>query len=303
MIFDEAGMMLDFCFSMVENINDKPDYFPVLNIQEFNKGRAERDVLFHELHGERIIEKPHKHDFFIVILFGQAKGTHAIDFVEHQIADHQIHLVFPDQVHKWHIGSQTIGYQLMIGRELFESISPSLRFSASYYHQHPVMNISSEIYGRLLYEVKNIQRELGEEKVFEDLVNARIRIMMLLISREAEKIFRHSQTYNFSPLISKFILLIDSCFKHEHSVAFYASKLNISSNYLNIICKKHLQLSASSLIQNRVLLEAKRLLKASDLSIKEIVYELDFYDQASFSKFFKLHTGMTPSQFRVNKVD
>ncbi|MCJ0743080.1 helix-turn-helix domain-containing protein [Pedobacter montanisoli] len=296
-------MTLDFCFHMVENVNDKPDYFPVLDIQEFNEGRVGQDVLFHELNGERTIEKPHKHDFFMVILFGQAKGIHAIDFVEHPIANHQIHLVFPDQVHKWHIELQTMGYQLMIGRELFESISPSLRFSASYYHQHPVLNISSEIYGRLLYEFKNIQRELGEENVFEDLVNARIRIMMLLISREAEKMFRHSRTHHFNPLISKFILLVDSCFKNEHSVAFYAGKLNISSNYLNIICKKHLQLSASSLIQNRVLLEAKRLLKASNLSIKEIVYELDFYDQASFSKFFKLHTGMTPSQFRGNKMD
>jgi AraC-like DNA-binding protein len=56
--------------------------------------------------------------------------------------------------------------------------------------------------------------------------------------------------------------------------------------------------SASSLIQGRILLEAKRLLKVSEMSVKDIVYDLGFYDHASFSKFFKAQTGMTPSQFK-----
>ncbi|WP_236636852.1 helix-turn-helix domain-containing protein [Sinomicrobium soli] len=55
---------------------------------------------------------------------------------------------------------------------------------------------------------------------------------------------------------------------------------------------------ASSRIQDRSLLEAKRLLKTSDRYVKEIVYELGFYDHASFSRFFKQRTGLTPQQFR-----
>jgi AraC-like DNA-binding protein len=46
------------------------------------------------------------------------------------------------------------------------------------------------------------------------------------------------------------------------------------------------------------LLEAKRLLKVSEMSVKDIVYDLGFYDHASFSKIFKAQTGMTPSQFK-----
>jgi AraC-like DNA-binding protein len=103
--------------------------------------------------------------------------------------------------------------------------------------------------------------------------------------------------YHSNPIISKFLNLIDEHFRTERSVSFYADKLNISANYLNIVCKKNLNASASSLIQDRILLEAKRLLKVSEMSVK-ILYDLGFYDHASFSKFFKMQTGMTPSQFK-----
>ena len=57
-------------------------------------------------------------------------------------------------------------------------------------------------------------------------------------------------------------------------------------------------MAASSLIYDRILLEAKRLLKVSEMSVKDIVYELGFYDHANFSKFFRSQTGMTPTQFK-----
>jgi len=66
-----------------------------------------------------------------------------------------------------------------------------------------------------------------------------------------------------------------------------------------VLSNRVLHKSASFLIQERVLLEAKRLLKISDKTIKAIVFDLGFYDNASFSKFFKCHTNMTPSQFKA----
>jgi AraC-like DNA-binding protein len=65
-----------------------------------------------------------------------------------------------------------------------------------------------------------------------------------------------------------------------------------------MVCRKQLNVAASSLIQDRVLLEAKRLLKTSSMTVKEIVFDLGFYDHANFSKFFKSHTAMTPSAFK-----
>jgi YesN/AraC family two-component response regulator len=207
-------------------------------------------------------------------------------------------LVFPDQVHQWAIEKETVAYQLMISREWYESFLPALRFSSSYYLQHPAFHVSDEIYILLLHEFRAIKKELNEEKIFWELLQKRSEIIGLLIRKSVERVFKDFENYHSNSTISKFLNLIDKHFKTERSVTFYAGKLNISANYLNIVCKKNMNTSASSLIQGRILLEAKRLLKVSEMSVKDIVYDLGFYDHASFSKFFKAQTGMTPSQFK-----
>lgn len=280
-------------------MSHQPDYFPILGIHEFAEKQSQGcNLLFNELYGERRIDEPHKHDFFIINLFEKGKGSHTIDFVEYKVEDHQIHLVFPDQVHQWVIEKETVGYQLMISREWYESFLPALRFSASYYFQHPAFTVSEEIYQLILHEFKTIQKELNEENTFWEVIQKRSELIGLLVSKSVEGAFKDFEVYNSNPIISKFLNLIDIHFKTERSVSFYAEKLNISANYLNIVCKKNLNTSASSLIQDRILLEAKRLLKVSEMSVKDIVYDLGFYDHASFSKFFKAQTGMTPSQFK-----
>ncbi len=275
------------------------DYFPILGIHEFNHYPSQKDnVLYHELHGERVIDKPHKHDFFIIILFEQGRGIHTIDFIDYQIESRQIHLMYPDQVHQWKLEDGTIGYQLMISRKWFESFLPSLRFSASYYQNHPIFKVSEEAYQLFLHEFLSIKNELNSKAISWEIIQTRCVLMGLLVDKAVEKSSADFEVYNSNPIISKFLTLINQHFKQEHSVAFYAEKLYISANYLNIVCRKNLNSSASTLIQNRILLEAKRLLKVSEMSVKDIVYELGFYDHANFSKFFKSQTGMTPSQFK-----
>lgn len=275
------------------------DHFPVLGIQDFNDNQSlEAHLLFNDLYGERSIDHPHKHDFFIINVFEKAKGSHTIDFVEYDVKNHQIHLVFSDQVHHWNIEAGTVGYQLMISREWFESLIPALRFSQLFYQNHPVIDLSDVSFDGLIYEFKTIKKLLNHEAIFWEMIQKRTEVIGLLISESVELIFKNDERYHANPVFSKFLNLIDIHFKDERSVSFYAEKLNISPNYLNIICKKSLNSSASSLIQDRILLEAKRLLKVSEKSVKDIVFDLGFYDQASFSKFFKSHTGMTPSQFK-----
>nr|WP_236059809.1 AraC family transcriptional regulator [Chitinophaga rhizophila] len=270
-----------------------------MRIQAFSQNpSSDCTVLFHELHGERAIEEAHKHDFLIAILFERGAGTHTIDFVAHPIQSNQLHLLFPGQVHAWNIQHDTVGYQLMIGQELLDVFLTNLRFAAAFYHRHPVMDIPGSTFGHLLYEFKSIQQELHADKPFTQMISARLGVIGLLISRVAAALFQDTDIYSANPVLSRFVNLIDQHFREQRSVAFYAAAIGISANYLNMICKKELHVAASSLIQDRVLLEAKRLLKASRMTVKEIVFDLGFYDHANFSKFFKAHTGMTPSEFK-----
>ena len=69
------------------NLHTDNKYVPIIGIQEFREGQTagRKELLYNELHGERHISKPHKHDFFIIVLFEQAKGTHNIDFQDYEI--------------------------------------------------------------------------------------------------------------------------------------------------------------------------------------------------------------------------
>jgi len=277
-----------------------PNHFPLLNIQEFSTHPSQGcDLLFHELRGGNYIAKPHKHDFFIIILFEKGNGEHVIDFKSYEIKDQQVHLVFPNQVHQWDIKKGTVGYQLMISRKWFEIFWTSLQYSISYYQSHPVLQVPDYISEALLYEFKSIQAELEATKdIFWELIQARSKIIGLLVSKIIDANFKDVERFHSNSVITSFLNLIEEHFKQQRSVSFYADKLHISANYLNVVCQKSLSTTASSLIKDRILLEAKRMLKVSEMSVKDIVYDLNFYDHASFTKFFKVLTNMTPSEFR-----
>ncbi|ETN96260.1 AraC family transcriptional regulator [Zhouia amylolytica AD3] len=280
----------------------KRDDAPLISIEGFRKGQiaGREEIIFNELHGARSIDKPHKHDFFIIILFDQGNGIHNIDSLDYPIGDHEIHVLFPGQMHKWEIQRETIAYQLMVEKSFFEHFSPYFRFSFTNYQNHPVIQLSEQAFKLLLYEFIAIKNELKQPQSLVQLISARAAVIAAIVSREAEYTFTEFKVYQTNPRLAKFNLLIDEFFKEHKFVAFYAEKLNVSANYLNILCKKHLKVSATTLIQQRVITEAKRLLQSTTLSIKEIAFTLGFTDHAYFSNFFKSQTGITPSGFREN---
>lgn len=99
-------------------------------------------------------------------------------------------------------------------------------------------------------------------------------------------------------IFSKFVRLLAEYHLRERTVSFYADKLCLSPKYFSKLIKNASGRSAPDWIDSFVILEAKNFLRYSDMSIKEIVYRLNFTDQPTFTKFFKAHTGMTPAQFR-----
>ncbi|TWF32788.1 AraC-like DNA-binding protein [Chitinophaga polysaccharea] len=281
-------------------IYDNTGYIPVLGIHEFRKGQlaGREEFLFNELHGERHIDRPHKHDFFIINLFESAKGVHTIDFHDYPIGNKQIHVLFPGQVHTWSIKPGTTGYQLMIQQKFFERFASFFRFSFSNYMNHPVIPLTSDSFKLLKYEFDAIRDELNSPHSVQEVISARAAVIAATVSKEAEHIFTDLKVFQSNPRLAQFNMLIDKFYKREKLVGYYAAKLHISANYLNILCKTHLDVSATRLIQQRVLLEAKRLLQTTDISIKEIAFELGFVDHAYFSNFFKAQAGLTPTQFR-----
>ena len=91
---------------------------------------------------------------------------------------------------------------------------------------------------------------------------------------------------------------VERYYKKEHSTSFYAKQLHITADHLNRTVKAKIGKTAKEYIQSRIITEAKRLLYFTELSTKEIGYELGFNEPANFSAFFKNQTQISPSNFK-----
>ena len=107
-----------------------------------------------------------------------------------------------------------------------------------------------------------------------------------------------SERTRATDIYDRFIRLVARYHLRERGVQFYADKLFISTKYLARVVKIASGHTATYWIDSYVILEAQNLLRYSDLNIKEIVFKLNFSNQSVFHKYFKAHTGMTPSEYR-----
>lgn len=104
-------------------------------------------------------------------------------------------------------------------------------------------------------------------------------------------------------LANKFFGLIMKHFKENKDVAFYADKLCITSKYLTMVIKETSGKSAKDWIVEYIILEIKALLKNTNLNIQEIAIKTNFANQSSLGRFFRKHTGMSLSQYRMSNLE
>lgn len=260
---------------------------------------VENNIIYAPFEGANESDKPHTHDFFIFLLFESGSGTHTIDFIDYEVRPHQVHLLFPGQLQQWKLGADTRGQRLIATKYLFEKFAATLQLSETRYHHRPVIDLSPETYQKVAAEFLLIRQELLHPKpVSWEIISLRTRLIFTLANRQKEKEAGNTDSVPNNPVLLKFHALIGQHFREHKSVAFYAEQLHVTPNYLSILCKKNRQTSAISLIQQKVLLEAKKLMHTPEMSIKEIAYELGFNEMAYFSYFFKSKTGLSPRSYR-----
>ena len=102
-------------------------------------------------------------------------------------------------------------------------------------------------------------------------------------------------------LFHRFVAFVHEFGSQEREVSFYADKLCISTRYLSTIVRTIAHSTAKEFIDRSVLLEIKMLLQSTDLSVQEIAYRLHFPDQSYLGRYFKKHTGESPTEYRNSK--
>jgi AraC family transcriptional activator of pobA len=163
----------------------------------------------------------------------------------------------------------------------------------------PFMILTNEQAENLAAIFEYLLEEYNQQFANKDEMIA-VKVLELLI--QCERYFTGPASYqnadSYSEVIESFNQLIQAHFSMEKSVQFYANALHIHPNYLNFLTKKYTGLTAKQAIADHIALEAKGLLGAHSLSVKEISYKLGFATPGSFSSFFKKMSNMSPSEFR-----
>ncbi|MBV8325054.1 AraC family transcriptional regulator [Chryseobacterium sp.] len=163
-----------------------------------------------------------------------------------------------------------------------------------------------DIYRKLnfhLDELKVLNNTEKDNYYFNEMIWHHFSLVIYEIDNYFKKIEKpHSVTHREDELTTSFFQFVQKHFKEEHHVQFYADKLCISRKYLTKVINKTMFKSPRDIIHQVLAVEARLLLKNPNLNINEVALQLKFSDQASFSKFFKKHTGRAPLEYRKDDL-
>lgn len=129
------------------------------------------------------------------------------------------------------------------------------------------------------------------------MLQAALYEMMEISMRKNDKTSPASRSRK-EEIMAKFIIAVSEDFRIERQVAYYAHKLFITPKHLSSVVKEISGRTAGDWIENYVIMEAKVLLKTTDMTIQEIAVYLNFANQSFFGKYFKHHTGVSPTTYR-----
>lgn len=246
----------------------------------------------------------HQDDYYIIGLVEGGEGCCIIDFNEVYLSQGDLFLIQPGQVHCFIGSKNAAGWMLFadssfIGREDKRIFDEFRLFASSVKIDERKMNELKQIAFILAKRIDAIKDELTKTTA-RRLVEAYIGIVAESVQevglRQVEHNHRHiGIVLSFSQLLTKHLAI-------SRSPSYYASLLNISPGYLNEMVKKTTGISATLYIRNELILQAKRLLVHTDLSIKEISNSLGIDDYAYFSRMFTQATGMSPSVFKQKNL-
>ncbi len=138
----------------------------------------------------------------------------------------------------------------------------------------------------------------GTREAITSLISSIFYLMGALWKERLAAVQRDGGTSRAQIIMEDFLVLVRDHHTKERGLAFYADKLYLTPKYLSKLIKSVSGKSAHEWIDSFVILEAKNMLKYSEMSVKSIVYSLNFPNQTTFYRFFKAKTGMTPSEYR-----
>lgn len=281
----------------------------VLHINLFQSEKNAPDFYFNTLKNHLIsshkhIEKPHRHDFYVTVIFTKGTGIHEIDFQKYDVSEGSLFFLSPGQVHSWELSPDTEGYIFFFSQPYYEMHYVNQKLKNFPFFNSPSFPRKLQLQSDELINMIRLFEAIGSEHESQNVMKQGFILSLISqiyiqsvreFSKDDEKTSATSVSY--FKHYQDFENLLEESFTSQKSISYYASQLNISAKHLNRITQTVMQKTASEIITERVILEAKRMLIYLDEGLVEIAFRLGYEEYSYFARMFRKNTGITPSQF------
>jgi AraC family transcriptional regulator, transcriptional activator of pobA len=288
----------DKIYSLDLLYNDAPAPFVIKTMEEIDKKSG------------GIADDPHRHNYYSIIWSITATGKHIIDFNEYAIKPNDIFFVSPEQIHQVITDPHPTGYVILFTPEFLvkNSIREDFISNLKLFQkcdETPPLPITQKMIEPLNTFALQMMDAFNSETDFRyETIGAYLKLFLIQCNNHCS-LYPDTNTQSIEAgktIVKSFKSLVDKNFAQWHQVKDYAEALYVSPNYLNEVIRTSINLSAKDYIQNRIVLEAKRMAIYTAKSSKEIGFELGFDDPSHFSKFFKSNSGLPFQQFKEQIV-
>lgn len=275
--------------------NGLPVEIEILDISDLFK-RVRKDIIL-----------PHRNDFHNIMWITRGNPTFSIDFQPVTVPENSLIFVRKDSVRSYDSEENYDRKVILFTNKFFNMTSDDIRYMqnnilfSDLYATTPVQVKEKDI--DLDFIFKGIESELKKEHdaAQDDILRNYLHNFLLISERlKREQGFVEMRSCPDFEQILQFKKLIENNYKSEKSVQKYAELLNMSEKKLYNITTRLLDKTPKEIINERVVLEARRLLAYSKDSVKEIAYYLGFEEPTNFIKYFRKSSLTTPNEFREN---
>ncbi|MDR3268148.1 MAG: AraC family transcriptional regulator [Tannerella sp.] len=246
-----------------------------------------------------VVDYAHRDDYYLFLFIEKGSGRGMIDFEEYELTGHSVGCILPGQVH-FPLGDvKACGWVLAVDslmvkdeyKAVFEK-APFVKGTITIDDDDDVSDLTSCV--AILHKRLAVAAHPAGRSIVHSLLTACLGILAEI----CRKGFPASVNNRAATITSLFKSLLSAHYRSLKSTSQYASRMNISSVYLNEAVKKTTGLAAGEYIRNEIILQAKRLLYYTNMSVKEIAFELGYEDYAYFTRLFTRTSALSPTQFR-----
>ncbi len=281
----------------------------VLHTHLFQNDKKDSGFYFNTLErhlkaNHKFIEKPHRHNAYLTVLFTKGSGVHEIDFQKYNVSEGSLFFLIPGQVHRWELSEDADGYIFFISPEYYDLHYVNLHLKDYPFFGSPTVSRKLEISAADLNKIVSLLEIIDEENQTQHLMKECVILALLtVVYTYSTRHYTEKETLSSDVKVAyfrhyhDFENLLEKHFKEKKSISEYADLLGISTKHLNRITQTVVQKTASAMLTDRLMLEAKRMLMYLDDHVVDIAFRLGYEDYSYFSRVFRKNVGFSPTRF------